>query len=299
MFKRKKKYTAWKPRYREPLLRRRILRSKRTGIPPKIYRHTQREAKFQTSSTIQKKFYLVVTILIIGGLMYLCLFSNLFKIKKIVLVDNKDVHLDQVEEIVNPILDRRRFLVFPGDSVFLVNKENIRTELTCNILQIESLQIKIRYPDVLKIIIQEKEPVIIWVTQNKAYFVDGEGEICYEISNELLKDTELPIVKDNLEKDVKPDDKVVTEEVLETIQDINKRFQSKTGYEILRFEIPAAMASELHVKTDIGFKVYFSCQRSIDAQLDDLVAVLEHQVKDQIGKVQYIDLRIEGWVYYQ
>ena len=52
----KKKFTAWKPRYREPLTRRRIFRTKKAGASPKIYRQTQREAKFQTSSTIQKKF---------------------------------------------------------------------------------------------------------------------------------------------------------------------------------------------------------------------------------------------------
>lgn len=299
VFKRRKKYTAWRPKYRESLARRGFFRTKRTGVSPKIYRRTQREIKFQTSSTIQKNFYLILAIVIIGSLIYLCLFSNLFKIKKIVLVDNKDVHLDNVEEIVNPILAQRRFLIFPGDSIFIVDKKNIEAELASNILEIESLQIKRRCPDVLKIIIKEKEPIVIWVTQDKTYFVDGKGEICYEISNEILQDTELPIVKDNLGKEVKPDDKVIEEDVISAIQNINKRFQAKTGYEILRFEVPAAMASELHIKTKTGFRVYFSCSRDIDAQLNDLVAILEHQIKDQAGQVQYIDLRIEGWVYYR
>jgi len=299
IFKRRKKYTAWRPKYREPLARRGILRSRRASLSPKIYGRTQRETKFQTSSKTQKKFYLILALLIAGGLVYLCFFSNLFKIKKIVLVDNKDVHLSRVEEIVRPILNEKRLLVFPGDSIFLMNTKSIKNELTGNILEIESLQIKRRYPDVLKIVIQEKEPVIIWVTQDKVYFVGRKGEICYEISREILQDTDLAIVQDNLGKEVKPNDKVIKEDVVSAIENINKRFQAKTGYEILHFEIPAAMASEVHVKTKRGFKVYFNCQRSTDVQLDDLVAVLEHQVKGQIGSVNYIDLRIEGWIYYR
>ncbi len=299
IFKRRKKYTAWRPKYREPLARRGIFQSRRASISPKIYGRTQKATKFQTSSRAQKNFYLILTLLIAGGLVYLCLFSNLFKIKKIVLVDNKDVHLSQIEEIVRPILDEKRFLVFPGDSIFLMNTKSIKTELIDKILEIESLQIKRRYPDVLKIIIQEKEPIIIWITQDRVYFVDRKGEICYEISREILQDTDLPIVQDNLGKEVKPDDKVIKEDVVSAIQNINKRFQAKTGYEILCFEIPAAMAHEVHVKTKRGFKVYFNCQRSTDAQLDDLNAVLEHQIKNQVDQVNYIDLRIEGWIYYR
>lgn len=299
LFKRRKKYTAWRPKYREPLTRRRIFRTKRTGISPKIYQRTYREAKFQTSSKTQRNFYLILTILVASVLVYLCFFSNFFKIKKITLVNNKDVQLNQVEEIVNPILSYPRFLIFPGNNIFLVARENIKIALSDKILQIENLEIKKKYPDVLKIVVYEKEPKLIWVTQDKTYFVDKEGEICYEISSELLNNTELPIVHDNLGKEVKPKDKVLNEEVITAVESIQKRFQIKTGNKILYFEVPAAMASEIHLKTEKGFKVYFSCQRNIDAQLDDLQAVLEHQVKDQVGHIDYIDLRIEGWVYYR
>ena len=299
LFKRRKKYTVWRPKYREPLTRRRIFRTKRTGISPKIYQRTYREAKFQTSSRVQRNFYLILSILVAGGLVYLCFFSNFFKIKKITIVNNKDVQLNQVEEIINPILSYPRFLIFPGNNIFLVARENIKTALSSKIFQIENLEIKKKYPDVLKIVVYEKEPKLIWVTQDKTYFVDKEGEICYEISSELLNNTELPIVHDNLGKEVKPKDKVLNEEVITAIENIQKRFQVKTENKILYFEVPAAMASEIHVKTEKGFKVYFSCQRNIDVQLDDLQAVIAHQVKDQVGHINYIDLRIEGWVYYK
>ena len=299
MFRRKKKYTAWKPRYREPLTRRGIFKTKRTAIPPKIYRSTHKETEFQTSSKLQKNFYSILTILIAGSLVYLCLFSNFFKIKKIVLVNNKDVQFSEVEKIVRPILNDKRFLFFPADSIFLINTKNIETELIRNILQIESLRIKRRYPDVLKIIIQEKEPVIVWLTQDRTYFVDQKGKICYEVSNEILQNTNLPVVKDNLGKEVKVNEKVIEENVVKAVQNINKKFRTKTGYEISYFEVPAAMASEVHVKTKTGFKVYFNCQRDLEAQFNDLVAVLEYQIKEQVTNISYIDLRVEGWIYYR
>lgn len=299
MFRRRKKFTAWRPKYREPIVRRSLFRAKKTGISPKIYQCTYQQKKFQTSYKFQRNFYLILTVAFVCGLVYLCFFSGFFEIKKITLVNNKDVYLAQVEGIIHPILQKPRFLFFSGKNIFFVDGKSIKNELLAKILQIENLEIKKRFPDVLKIVVYEKEPKLIWLTQDKSYFVDGKGEICYEVSSELLKNTDLPVVFDNLGKEVKPEDKVLSSETLAAIENIHKRFHIKTGHKILHFEVPAAMADEVHVKTETGFKVYFNCTRSIDDQLNDLHTVLEHQIKDQIRHIQYIDLRIEGWVYYR
>jgi hypothetical protein len=58
-------------------------------------------------------------------------------------------------------------------------------------------------------------------------------------------------------------------------------------------------AEELIAHTSGGWEIYFNPSDSLDAQLNALEKVLEDQIKGSYLNLEYIDLRIEGRVYYK
>ena len=78
---------------------------------------------------------------------------------------------------------------------------------------------------------------------------------------------------------------------------MNSSFDQKTGKEIEYISLPSTSAEEIHVKTKEGFSIYFSLKRGPEGQLNDLAMILDGEIDS--GNVEYIDLRIENWVYYK
>jgi len=63
------------------------------------------------------------------------------------------------------------------------------------------------------------------------------------------------------------------------------------------FEIVSA--GDLRVKTSAGFEIYFNPGYSMETQINALRMVLDNEIKGNYVSLEYIDLRIEGRVYYK
>ncbi len=56
---------------------------------------------------------------------------------------------------------------------------------------------------------------------------------------------------------------------------------------------------DLRGTTSLGWQVYFNPAYSIDSQIKALETILDEQIKGDYKSLEYIDLRIEGRVYYK
>ena len=63
-------------------------------------------------------------------------------------------------------------------------------------------------------------------------------------------------------------------------------------FEIISFE-------DLRMTTARGWQIYFNPEYSVEKQLRALEVAWEDEIKDSINSLEYIDLRIEGRVYYR
>lgn len=238
-----------------------------------------------------------ILLIIFIAIFYFVFYSTYFDIKNVVLIDNKKITAGQVEQIYDGVAEDRRWILFSGKNIIVFNSPRLEYDLLEEIPMVEKVATEKKYPNILKIKIKEVEPVAIWMTGSKTYYINSEGLVGYEIFNASEEKNTLPLVKDNSGREIAPREKVTSEAIMSFIKTIADDLNERTGLAYDSFVLPSGAAEEVHLKTDQGYNVYFSLHRDALSQLNDLAMVIDSEVKGK--EVDYIDLRIENWVYYK
>lgn len=217
--------------------------------------------------------------ILVLGLIYFLFLSPFFKIKKVIINQTSTEEISQL------------FHKLEGTNIFRIRTKNIQNDLTQKYPQVKGIKISRGLPDTLKVEFSERPAILIWETQDQKYLVDSHGEI-YTLSQEL---NDLPVIKDNNNIKVDIGQKILSESFINFVLEINMSFTAETGFKINRFEVNET-TFQLDGITDQGWKIIFDTARKSDEQLSDLNKFLKDN-KDSIS--QYVDLRIEGRVYYK
>ncbi len=243
---------------------------------PKIY-----SAPKEQLSTILPKIFKIVVIffIVIFGLLYLFLFSPVFRIKNLELIGN----------FTN---ENQKFLDnFKGENIFLLKSKNIKEDLKKQNPQFLDIEVSRGIPSTLRIQFIERTPAIIWQTQNKFYLVDSDGFIFKEVGGDT---NDLPKVLDNKNLEVKILDQIVTANFINFLIDVNLKIQN-LGLKINQFQVNDTIF-QVEGITDKGIKIIFDTTRQVSDQLDAFEKVYNEH-KSEIK--EYLDVRVEGWVYYK
>lgn len=288
LFKKKKKFFNSRKKYSSKYLKRNVYQQKRM----------QRNNKDISSVIIRNAIMIIAGILIIL-LIYFLFFSNYFTVKEINLVDAQEVSEDQIRESFNEFKQKRRFLIFPAENIFLMDEERLRRIILENNFYLEDLDIEKKLIDVIKVKVKEKVISAAWVSGSNLYYIDNYGNICCDASIDGIVERELPAIYDLENKEINPNDEVVTQNFIGFLKELNDKFPEQINVSVKKYWVPSILSREVHLETDDGFRVYMSVDRSVESQLNDFNIVIQEQLKNNLSYVEYIDLRVENWVYYK
>ena len=123
--------------------------------------------------------------------------------------------------------------------------------------------------------------------ENNYFFIDDQGIAFKQAKTEVIPKI-LPLIYSN--NGLELGQKEIEESDLKVVVEINKMLAQKTGlaeshYLILDDRINLFLIND-------SFVVYFSAQKDISRQLDDLDLILKEDIKQRQG-VEYIDLRFD------
>lgn len=245
--------------------------------------------------SLRGKATLVVFFLIVIVLCYVLFLSSFFSIKRAVLVGNDHIEEEDVKQIIKSIIDEKRFAFFSGSNLFLVDSSKIKSRVAREMPLLESAEVKRHFPDTLKIKLFEREPFAVWEAGSKKYLIDSKGVACYGIEDDVEG---LPIILDRLNKTVEINKEVTFPKQINFIKNILGLLKEKTDLEIESISLPNSLGFQVDVKVKQGFVIYFNTERSAESQIRDLENVLNKQLKDN-QSIEYIDLRVENWIYYK
>ena len=217
--------------------------------------------------------------------LYFIFFSPIFVVRGVEVRGN---HLVSEEKILEGAFGgdfkARRYLILPSSP--------IKRSLLKSILQIESVTVSRNiFRGAAILTVAERATAIIWQTNNEKFLINRQG-IVYDYAP---LDSPLPVIEDLKNVPIDLGQRVVTEEFVNFVTAMTSNFALKADTTISRITIPET-TFEVEVETEKGFKVIFDTTRSADAQLDNLVKVLQ-VVGDE--PLQYVDLRIADRIYYK
>ncbi|MFC1721354.1 cell division protein FtsQ/DivIB [Patescibacteria group bacterium] len=246
----------------------------------------------------QRIVYGILIVVIVVIAIYILLFSGSFRVERAVVVGSENISDERIDEIVFEESEGLLWGFLPRSNIFVLNTRKTETQLLEDIAQIRSVEIKRQLPNILKVYIEERDPVIIWETDGRQYYLDVDGVISKDIDGSSA--LQLPVIKDLSDKQVVPREQIVSENFVEFVGELTDSFHQETGLDIGELLTPSPLSREVHVQTSEDWLIYFTSARTLSSQYQKLLLILNKELSpEQRSNLEYIDLRIKDKIYYK
>lgn len=249
---------------------------------------TKSKPRFGIRKFIKPLLYCIVLI----AILYAVLASNLLKINKIEINGNQTIKSEEITSQVRAIITGSSM----NQNILFVPVSEIEKQLKKDNYQVAKVEVSKVAFNTLKITITEQKPSLLWKSGNSLSIITENGRGFIGEPNEQLKEN-LPIVEDLSNLPVKEGDKVVSQEFVTFVNELYSVLPQK-GVAISIVQVEES-TTEVTVTTKEGYKIRFDTTRPFNEQLTDLLAVLDSLKKQGKKLNQYIDLRINGKVFYK
>ncbi len=233
--------------------------------------------------------------LVVGPLLWfawLLLFTTTFRVQTITIVDARPNTAESIRQSTSNAI---------GKNILFLDTQVTEQHILSSVPQVRNIRVTRKLPDTIKIIVQEKTPVLLLLSSQHYYFVDQQGIAYEEARLENLPGVILPVVK-NTDSTAKLQlgTTVVDPSFIDFIQQIQQQIPTITDAQVAEIRIPSLSAREVHFLLNNNWLLRFDSTRQTQGQLNILRQVLEQSITPEQKKtLQYIDLRIPNRVYYR
>ncbi|MCX6809325.1 MAG: FtsQ-type POTRA domain-containing protein [Candidatus Berkelbacteria bacterium] len=240
---------------------------------PEIIRRTEKpqRPKLKINLLPLKTFFYLV---IVSGILYFLFFSTTFKIKTI---DIEGVKSVEISDYLNRTL--------LGKNILLLKTGDYLSALSKNFPILKEAQIIRGLPSTVKIVVEERNQIMVWCNSAKCYEVDSFGYVYREIS----KPSDKIVLNDQGQMPVEIGQQIVSP------QFINFYLGALDELKNMSIQITETKIEEttfkIKFKTSDGYEIIMDSSTSLKNQISGLKQILETNradIKD------YVDLRVEG-----
>lgn len=236
---------------------------------------------------------IVVMAVPVGLFGWFFFYTDMFTVQAVTVVDAHD----HTEAAVRAIIEKR-VAQAPQHNIFFVQPELMEVDIMA-LPQVRTVYVQRKLPGTIKVIVQEKSPALLLLSNTHYYFVDEAGVAFEEASLARLPGVVLPTVKnDDTRAEVTLGAEVVAPSFVLFLQTIQSELPRRINREVAQIRIPSLSAREVHVTLDSNWQIRFDVTRPAERQLDILEQTLATIGAEAQAQLQYIDLRIDRRVYW-
>lgn len=182
-----------------------------------------------------------------------------------------------------------------GRNIFLLGGARAEEKLREQQPSIKRIKIIRGLPNIVRIQVLERDPVLVWKSQDKYYLLDKEGYAYKEVTADHPMVQSIKQVIDESGLAVNRDQPVVSPDFIEFVRRLIVELPQAVDLKAKDFTVKQS-TFQIEAHTENGPRLLFETSRSLAAQLEALKLVWTER-KDQIK--EYVDLRVEGYVYYK
>jgi hypothetical protein len=244
------------------------------------------------------------------GWLYFFLFSDFFTVKAVEISGTQRLKRGEVERIVDALLEEQRVWPFRARNLFSIDADGISKRLK-NELYIEKAVVDKKYPNILRLKLEERQSTVVVTMQESAFEVDRHGIVTREIGADELASivngpaspertvADMPVLSVTSASGSLPmvDDEFASESQvsrwLDTFETLKRR-----GFGYRGASIEDQGSTKLVIDMQEPFDVYFDMLSSMDAQIEGYFAFMKVKTKE-MAIHEYIDARIPGKIYYK
>ncbi len=247
--------------------------------------------------TIKASLLFFAVLLLIVGFIFL-LRAPVIQIQDIKINGNIFVPVQEIQDKTNTVLDSNIIGIIPKRNIFLFSAREVELKLKEN-PAIVSVEIKKDFFNTILIEIVEQEKEMVYCTsieRGECYYINKTGFLYAKISDFIIPEQEVIIYS---EQGIKKIEDTILEKELYT--DVVSFIKSSARYDIRIGEVFIKSDGLIEFVTRDNVRIITSIYDDFAKDFNNLVVLFEKQVliKDQLLKVEYIDLRFGNKVFYK
>lgn len=248
---------------------------------------------------IKKKLPALVIVSVFAGLVYLTIFSPVFKIKNVSIEGNKNIPFDLLRGEVEANLQDRIFFVLPSDSLFIFSLKSLENDLREKFKRIETIHARKIFFDTLRVSLTEKRGAFKWCRQSGCFLINEQGMAYnFPLDESMLVKEEKSLLTITESAHGLPgnNEKIVNDAFIQAIWKIH----DELGDEIAEFTTPSVLSNKIVIKMKEGWQTVFTTNFPIEDQLVNFKTLFSDEITlEQKLNLEYIDLTVEGRAYYK
>lgn len=238
--------------------------------------------------------FLTLIVFACGGTIYLLFFSGFLELRSVVSSGLDTLNSDEVRIEIDKTLNNKIFGYLPvKNDILFIASDDLQSQLLSRFPVLESVEIKKNFRHELVFNFSERKAIGVWCYKGgDCQYFDSGGNAWGQVikSSGFLMIT----VDDQRNTDIKQMDKDYFLAVKTFID--NPKLLPFSVKDII---IAQDSFRDYIIETSANYPIYFSLDSSIIDQVKVLNIFLENKSKEDGFNPQYIDLRIDGRIYYK
>jgi len=219
-------------------------------------------------------------------------YSPIFRIRNVII---NNIPFRQTEERLQATMQdyftSRRGFIFPQSNLLFFRAESARQALSREIYS-DKVVFERHWPNVLRINYNPENIIALWQTTGKLFAVDQRGIMVQELTGVKLYNVDLIVVDEVNTVDHKIGDQVAGQQLVDLLVNLPGAWGGSVGkYKIERVAVDTQFLPTVDIYTADGWYVMVSAEESIDKQMLVLKRLIDEKIKNDINRVQYIDVR--------
>lgn len=253
-----------------------------------FFRH--HNAKKKTGRKIGWRLKLIFLLIILAALLYGLFASPLFTIKQVQIKGLGRLPENAISEKIWQQATKNRFWPFKQLNIFLFGREEAQTSLI-NSFNFSKVTIEKKLFHTIVVLIEERPYAFIWQEAGKSHYSDSKGYIIRDSEVNPLDLTRFPVIENKSNKDMIVNDYLqIDTDYLSFIFALQGEVEKNQTLVIDHFIIDQEF-NTIKVQFKDGLLAYFNTKEDVSKQLDKLIIVKKEKIKDNLDKVNYLDLR--------
>lgn len=236
-----------------------------------------------------------------GALVYLFLFSPYLFLTRVEVVTEGEVTAGEVHSVTGPLMEERRFWVFPAKNFFLLPRKKIEQTLFVLSPVIESVGFEKKFPHTLTLRVGQREQLFLWCAGGPCALVEEGGKMRFhEKSLDARYEARRLLVIDTSALPLESGTAVPVRPYLEYFSSLQNRFPHALGHVLLReATTPSRFSRELRLTTEAGWVLLVNIDMPSEETLESLRVFLEERKKaPQAQPLVSIDARVPGRIFF-
>lgn len=234
---------------------------------------------------------------------YILFFSSMLVVSSVNVAGANELDPAQIKAAIVSEISGKYLNLISKNNIMLISEKKMKQALMDKFKRIENVQIKKIFPDEITVAITERKSMLILCSNGSCSIIDNNGQayVGADFDSDYLKENKLIILTDESQKPIQLGDTVVANDLTDFIMDIKNHLKNDLDMDVKQdFSTPNLISGDIRVKTEDGWKIYFSKDLGIDKEMEMLKTVLNGNVgKDKLKDLDYVDLRTDNKVFYK